>query len=172
MACGPTGATRPGAFLFELLGGVKINRDTVFEVLHMLDAAVDLLDDDTVGQMRRRASPAPCLLPASFACSDQLCNQPVMLPSTCKYRCRLTAFMRHCAEGIILICRMAQPDCVVMLLQARRRVVEPQADALRRRPAAGVQHRLHAARRGQTGLLRVPRPHPYGETAGESLHLA
>ncbi len=59
VACGPTGATRPGAFLFELLGGVKINQDTVFEVLHMLDAAVDLLDDDTVGQMRRRVSAPP-----------------------------------------------------------------------------------------------------------------
>lgn len=69
VACGPTGATRPGAFLFELLGGVKINRDTVFEVLHMLDAAVDLLDDDTVGQMRRRASPRPV-----FA-TCQLCMQ-------------------------------------------------------------------------------------------------
>ena len=60
VSCGPAGATRPGAFLFELLGGVKINKDTVFDVLRMLDAAVDLLDDDTVGHMRRRAStPGP-----------------------------------------------------------------------------------------------------------------
>lgn len=55
VTCGPTGATRPGAFLFELLGGVGINNDTVFDVLHVLDAAVDLLDDETIGQMRRCA---------------------------------------------------------------------------------------------------------------------
>ena len=57
--CGEKGATRPGAFLFELLGSVQINKDTVFEVLHMLDAAVDLLEDDGVGQMRRCAPSCP-----------------------------------------------------------------------------------------------------------------
>jgi hypothetical protein len=51
--CGPTGVTRPGAFLFELLGGVQINQDTVFDALSVADAAVELLSDDTMGQMRR-----------------------------------------------------------------------------------------------------------------------
>ena len=59
--CGSTGATRPGAFLFELLGNVRINKDTVFDVLHVLDAAVDLLEDDSVGQTRRCAVIYSCL---------------------------------------------------------------------------------------------------------------
>ena len=76
VTCGPTGATRPGVFLFELLSGVKINKDTVFEVLHMLDAAVDLLDDDTVGQMRRRAAPRPV-----FAICQFCLRRPLLRPT-------------------------------------------------------------------------------------------
>ena len=54
---------------------MKITKDTVFDVLHMLDAAVDLLDDDSVGQMRRRAILCPL-----FATLQRQCYAVVVHP--------------------------------------------------------------------------------------------
>ena len=51
--CGPGGVTKPGAFLFELLGQVDLVSDTIFPMLALLDEACDLLSDNASDNGRK-----------------------------------------------------------------------------------------------------------------------
>lgn len=51
--CGPGGATKPGAFLFELLQRVNLTSDTIFPMLALLEEACDLLSDNAADHGRK-----------------------------------------------------------------------------------------------------------------------
>ena len=52
------GLTAPGAFLFELLGRLGITGESVFPMLRLMDAAVEVLADDGAAK-GRKCAPAP-----------------------------------------------------------------------------------------------------------------
>ena len=53
VTCGPSGVTKPGAFLFELLKQVDLTSDTIFPMLALLDVAGDLLSDNAADHGRK-----------------------------------------------------------------------------------------------------------------------
>ena len=61
--CGPSGATRSGRFLFDLLARVNLRSDTVFQMLALLTEATDLLSDNALDHGRKCAVSRSCPVP-------------------------------------------------------------------------------------------------------------